>query len=99
VCKGESHSLDIAEAGVKRVIKVPLNVWQMAALIDFVFNLGEAALRSSAMARLFNAGDYAGGCEELARWGEGQGARRTRDALGLVARGGVEEEELCLGWK
>lgn len=89
--------LAIANAGVGRVITAPLNKWQEAALTDFVFNLGEGALRSSTMAREFNDRDYDAGCRELARWVKG----RVKGALvtlnGLVARRGTEEE-ICLTW-
>ncbi len=94
----ETADLKIADAGVKRVITVPLNQFQEAALTDFVFNLGEPALRSSSMAAMFNAGDYAGGCRQLALWVKGRVRGMLVTLNGLVARRGAEEE-ICLTWK
>jgi lysozyme len=64
----QTADMEAALAGVNRVIHVPLNDWQTAALIDFTFNVGEPALRDSTMAKLFNDGDTEGGCKQLARW-------------------------------
>lgn len=78
--------LDIADRAVRRLITVPLNDWQRAALIDFTYNLGAGNLADSTMRRKFNAGDYEGGCAELDRWVKG----RVRGVLvtipGLVTR-------------
>lgn len=57
-----------AEVQVKKLITVPLNVYQTAALDDFVYNEGASKLKKSTMRRKFNAHDYKGGCEELTKW-------------------------------
>ena len=93
----EDADIKVADAGVKRVIAVPLNAWQEAALTDFVFNLGEGALRDSTMADDFNAGDYGAGCTQLARWIHGRVHGELVVLPGLVTRRDVEEE-LCLNW-
>lgn len=56
------------EKDVEEIIHVPLNLYQKAALDDFVHNLGRTNLATSKMARMFNARDYKGGCEQLVRW-------------------------------
>lgn len=89
--------LAIAAAGVRRVIKVPLNDWQRGALIDFTFNLGEPALAGSTMAKLFNAGDYVGGCSQLHRWVKGRVKGELITLRGLVTRRN-DEAEICLNW-
>lgn len=58
----------IAEASVKRCIHVPLNVNQLAALDDTVFNVGTAPVCGSTLQRLANAGDLRGMCAQLPRW-------------------------------
>jgi lysozyme len=90
--------LALADAGVKRVIHVPLNEWQRAALIDFTFNAGEGKLAGSTMARKFNAGDYVGGCKQLYLWVSGTVKGRLVKLKGLVNRR-AEEADLCLNWK
>jgi lysozyme len=41
---------------------------QRFALVSFVFNIGETALRTSTLLRLLNAGDYASVPNQLLRW-------------------------------
>lgn len=79
---------DIAEAdaAVSRLITVPLNEWQRAALIDFAYNLGAGNLASSTMRRKFNARDYGGGCAELNRWVKGRQGGVLVTLPGLVTR-------------
>ncbi|WP_255444446.1 glycoside hydrolase family protein [Achromobacter sp. LC458] len=60
--------LATADRAVRRLITVPLNEWQRAALIDFTYNPGAGNLGESTMRRKFNAGDYDGGCSALERW-------------------------------
>lgn len=90
------HQADLKDAdeAVSRVIQVPLTDGERAALIDFTFNLGEQKLADSTMAAKFNAGDYAGACDELLKWNKG----RVNGALvvlkGLALRREAEDE-LC----
>ncbi|CAB3715355.1 lysozyme [Achromobacter marplatensis] len=78
--------LDIADRAVRRLITVPLNDWQRAALIDFTYNLGAGNLADSTMRRKFNAGDYAGACAELQRWVKGRQGGVLVTLPGLVTR-------------
>lgn len=75
-----------ADAAVRRLITVPLNEWQRAALIDFTYNLGAGNLASSTMRRKFNARDYVGGCAELNRWIKGRQGGVLVTLPGLVTR-------------
>ena len=91
--------LQIAEAAVRRHIRTyeQLNVWQQAALIDFTFNLGESRLRSSTLARHFNAGRTVDGCRQLSRWVYGRKDGQMVALRGLVTRRG-HEMDMCLNW-
>jgi len=75
-----------ADAAVRRLITVPLNEWQRAALIDFTYNLGAGNLAASTMRRKFNARDYVGGCAELTRWVKGRQGGALVTLPGLVTR-------------
>ncbi len=57
-----------AEAAVERLVKVPLNDNQFAALVAFTFNLGAASLAASTLLRKLNQGDYASVPAEMERW-------------------------------
>lgn len=74
--------LATADAAVRRLVRVPLNDWQRAALIDFTYNVGAGNLATSTLLRRLNAGDYAGACAEYSRWVYGGG----RKLPGLVNR-------------
>jgi len=54
----------------------------LAAATSFAFNVGTGAYCRSTMARLFNAGDYVNGCNELLKWTYAGG----RQLPGLVKR-------------
>lgn len=55
---------------------------RLAALIDFVFNVGAGNLRASTLRRKVNAGDWAAVPAELKKWSRGGG----RVLPGLTAR-------------
>lgn len=82
----------IAAAAVIRYVRVPLHEHEYAALISFVFNVGEGQFRSSTLLRKLNAEDYNGACNELTRWVYDNGKKLS----GLVKRR-VLERNLCLG--
>lgn len=96
----ERKHLAIAEAAARRYIKNfdQLNKWQQAALIDWFYNLGasEKTLGSTLRAK-FNAGDVAGGCDELSKWVNGRVKGQLVALPGLVDRRGTTED-LCLHW-
>ena len=73
---------------VNRYVQVELSQNQFDALVDFTYNLGPQALRTSALLKLLNAGNYAGAADQFDVWVMGGGHRLT----GLVARRAAEKE-------
>lgn len=71
-----------AEAGVERVVKVPLTDNQFGALVSFTFNLGIGALSKSTLLRTLNGGDYSSASEQFKRWSRAGG----KVLAGLVRR-------------
>lgn len=57
-----------AEVAVNRLVKVPIDKYQRAALIDFAFNKGPGHLSSSTLLRLTNASRAAAACEQYQNW-------------------------------
>jgi len=83
--------LEIADKAITRLVHVPLHPDTRAALISFVYNVGEGNFARSTLLRKLNSGDIPGACNELPRWvyAKGQvlrGLIRRRDA----------ERQLCL---
>lgn len=74
------------EAGVARIVKVPLNQNQFDALVSFSYNVGLQAFQSSTLARRLNKGDYQAAAKEFARWDRAGG----RVLLGLSRRRDAE---------
>lgn len=58
--------LEVAEAEVERVIRVPLTDNQFAALVSFAFN--EHGFAGSSLVKELNAGNYAAVPGELRKW-------------------------------
>lgn len=81
------------EASVERMVKVFLNDNQFAALVSFVFNVGEANFGKSNLLRKLNSGDYASVPAELMKWTKANGvtvkglANRRAAEAGLWAKG------------
>jgi lysozyme len=74
------------ERDVERMVLVPLNTNQFAALVSFAYNLGAEALRKSTLLRLLNAHNYAGAADQFARWTYAAG----KQLPGLVRRRAAE---------
>ena len=53
---------------IEQILKVNLNQNQMNALVDFAYNLGFNALKSSTLMSKVNAGDFNGAANEFTRW-------------------------------
>lgn len=80
------------DAAIRQCVKVPLHQHEYDVAVSFAYNVGGAAFCSSTLVRLWNLGDYEGGCNELTRWVYVKG----RKVQGLVNR--RERERLqCLG--
>lgn len=58
----------LAERAINVLVKVPLNQNQYDALVSFTYNLGWAALESSTLLRLLNAGATRIAAAEFVKW-------------------------------
>jgi lysozyme len=76
---------------VARNVTVPLSENRYAALISFVYNVGEGNFARSTLLRKLNAGDGVGACNEMTKWVYAKG----RKLNGLVKRRETERA-LCL---
>lgn len=89
-----------AEKSARRLFKHydSYNKWQQAALIDWLYNLGEGpGTVNSTLRRKFNSGDIDGGCRELVKWVNGRVNGKLVRLPGLVDRREATKE-LCLKW-
>ena len=82
------------EAAVNDSITQPLTQGQFDACVDFAYNCGAMAFRSSTLRKKINAGDMAGAALEFARWNKGGGVVlaglvRRREAERLLFVGNV----------
>ena len=77
-----------ANRAVDDLVTVPLNDFQRAALISFVFNLGKGKLMGSTLLRKLNTGDYLGAAKEFDRWVFANGTKLP----GLVRRRAAERK-------
>lgn len=64
---------DEYEAGVRKLVKVPLSANQLGALVCFAFNVGLGALKTSTLLKLLNGGHYDQVPAQLARWNKANG--------------------------
>ncbi len=87
-----AKDLEKHEKLLDQYLKVPTNVYQKAALIDFTYNVGIGNVRSSTLLKKFNAGQTVEGCQELTKWVYAGG----RKMAGLVKRR-EEAMNFCLG--
>lgn len=70
------------EPGVTHAVQVVLTQGQYDALVDFAYNLGVNALRTSTLLKKLNAGDRDGAAREFGKWTRCDG----KVLPGLVAR-------------
>jgi lysozyme len=66
-------NLNKAFSSVKRLVKIPLSIEQVAALIDFAFNCGGGNLQISTLLRMINRGDLYDAAEEFPKWNKAGG--------------------------
>ncbi|MFA5186912.1 MAG: lysozyme [Patescibacteria group bacterium] len=76
------------EEQVKKLVTVPLNENQFAALVSFAYNCGWQSLQASTLLRLLNHGDYELAAEQFGRWTHGGGVVLP----GLVRRREAEKK-------
>lgn len=76
---------------VDSLVKTDISYNTRAALISFMYNVGETQFRKSTLLRKLNSGDVVGACNELPRWVYFKG----RKLNGLIKRREIERE-YCL---
>jgi lysozyme len=67
------QELNVLTESVKSIVKVPLTVGQLNALVSFTYNVGIGNLRKSTLLRLLNAGDYKGAANQFLLWNKAGG--------------------------
>ena len=84
------HKLEInlnkAFSSVKRLVKISLYPEQVAALIDFAFNLGAGNLQISTLLRLINRNELLLASEEFIKWNKAGGIVRKGLTRRCLAR-------------
>ena len=53
---------------IEQILRVNLNQNQMNALVDFAYNLGFNALKTSTLMNKVNTGDFNGAASQFSRW-------------------------------
>lgn len=86
-----AHEVRLHAAIVDKYVTVPMSPNTYAALVSFVYNVGEGNFRNSTLLRKLNVGDKVGACNELNRWVYAKGKKLN----GLVERR-RQERLLCL---
>jgi len=81
------------DAAIDEMALGPLGDHQKGALISFAYNVGEAALARSTLARLIRDGRAAGAADEFLRWTRAGG----RELPGLVRRRRAERVVFMTG--
>lgn len=76
------RDLAVAEAAVRRLVRVPISQGQFDALTSFTFNVGAGALAGSTLLRKLNKGRHRRARWQLHRWVFGA----SGPLLGLVRR-------------
>ncbi|MBR8350263.1 lysozyme [Burkholderia cenocepacia] len=78
---------------VDRLVKVILTPAKKAALVDFVYNVGEGNFESSTLLKRLNAGDYQAAADEFPKWNLAHG----KVMPGLVRRRARERDLFLTG--
>jgi lysozyme len=76
----------IAAEFLLSVTTVPLNQNQFDALVDFIFNVGQANYATSTLKRKLNAGQYQAAAREFDRWVFAKVNGKPEKLPGLVKR-------------
>lgn len=78
----------IKRNGVRKLIRVSLNEWQEAALIDFAFNCGTGNLQASTLRKVINRKEFDQAPKQFMRWVFARGVKLN----GLVRRRKAEAD-------
>lgn len=77
------HEVDAKATAVEKMVKVPLNDNEYAALVSFSYNVGSGALQGSTLLKLLNAGtDRSAVADQFLRWNKAGG----KELAGLTRR-------------
>ena len=76
----------IAQDAVRAYVTVPISQNQFDALVDFTFNLGIGALRTSTLLSRLNDGDCFGAAAEFTKWDKARVQGVLRPVQGLTFR-------------
>lgn len=60
--------IDKKESNILKMVTANINKNMLAALVSFVYNLGEGALRNSTLLVKLNSGDFATAANEFLKW-------------------------------
>lgn len=95
----EEKHIAIAEKAARKLFPKfdTYNKWIQAALVDWLYNVGEPNATTATLRKKFILGDVDGGCRELVRWVKGRVKGQLVTLPGLVDRRETTEE-LCLNW-
>ena len=100
--KLDEEALAKHERGLRAVIsdnvEPKIHVFTMAALISWVYNVGNGAAAKSTLIRMVNSGDLLGACNQLSRWTRVDG-KVSRGLENRRFRGDsdrISERTLCL---
>lgn len=73
---------------IDNLVSVPIKECMMAALISFVFNLGEGAFAESTLLKKLNTLDYQGAADQILEWNKARNPKtgKLRALPGLTRR-------------
>ncbi len=98
----DEAALEKHEQGLRAVIvdnvEPKIHLYTMAALISWVYNVGNGAAERSTLIRMVNSGDLVGACNQLSRWTKVDG-KVSRGLENRRFRGDsdrISERTLCL---
>lgn len=95
------HEVEMKASAVEKIVKVPLNDNEYAALVSFSYNVGSGALQSSTLLKMLNAGaDRKVVADQFLRWNKAGGkelpglTRRRQAERSLFLQPILQEEHL-----
>jgi len=88
-----AKDLERFEAGIERLVTVPLTQNQFDALVSFSFNVGLGNFGTSTLLKRLNAKDYAGAADQFLRWNRAGG----KEMAGLTTRRQDERKQFTNG--
>lgn len=93
------RDVQVFEGALKACVTAPLSQAEFDVYLDFSYNVGSRAFCNSTMVRKLNALDYAGACNEFARWTifQGKDCRIATNRCGGLVKRRAEAQTACLG--